>query len=414
MNGRWCSLLPLGWVLACSHKDQDTPTYTRDVAPILDSRCVNCHVAGGIAPFALDSYDMASSYATSVASAVEDRRMPPAEPAEGCNTYTPDPSLTDDQIQTILDWIDGDMPEGDAADATDVEPRVNPDALDRVDLTLTLPEPFTVTESPDEYRCFLVPWPEEEVTYVTGVGFQPDHLANVHHVISYIVSGSAADTVQALDDADDGPGYSCFGGPFGEDRPPSPPQWLGAWAPGGEGTNMPAGVGTRVDPGTTVIIQVHYNSDASELPFTDQSAMLLKLDSSVEKEGETKPYADFDWVFNEDMPIPAGSDDLVYTVSVPYTSETTVYDVGMHMHTLGQGGTLTVTHADGSEDCLLDLDRWDFNWQLAYRLSEPYLIEAGDNLNVSCIFDNPGDTEVNWGESTSDEMCLGVILQTTD
>lgn len=397
------------FAMACADKgDQDPPTYTRDVAPILDSRCVNCHQDGGIAPFGLTTYEEASTFASLIADAVTDRRMPPAQPVPGCQDYVPDPSLSDEEIAAISDWADAGAPQGDAADAVDVELTGDPNALDRVDLTLSMPEPYTVQTEPDDYRCFILDWPAEEDLYVTGLGLQPGNTQIVHHVIVFVIPPSGLEEIEALDAADEGPGYTCYGGPGGN-QPGQRPTWLGGWAPGGQGRNMPSGIGTLVEAGSRLVMQVHYNTSSAIGPATDLSSALIKTDSTVDKVGYTQPFANPAWVLQQQMPIPAGEHDVEYSYSLNWTKNSTIHEVGLHMHEQGQRGSLRLHRADGSEECLLELDPWDFHWQLAYRLAEPIALSAGDSLELSCFFDNDSSEELNWGEATDQEMCLGVL-----
>ena len=403
-------ILPL--VLGCAGKDDadtgpfETPTYTRDVAPILDSRCAGCHTDGGIAPMPLTGFDEVSGYADWVADAVVDRRMPPGQPGDGCAEYTEAPGLTDEEVDTIARWAEGGAPEGDAADATDVSPHVDSLAMERVDLTLTMPEPYTPTTSPDDYRCFLVDWPEEETVYVTGFGMVPGQPSIVHHVIAYPAGPETIEYYEGVDAADDGPGYTCYGGPGGE--PGKRARWLGGWAPGGQARALAEGTGIAIEPGSKMILQVHYNTSEA-LAVEDQTSMEVMIEASVEDEGEITPVADFGWVFGGEMVIPAGATGETFTYSEAWDHDAWLHDVGMHMHGLGRGGEVSITHADGTETCLQRMDDWDFNWQMAYRLSEPVFIAEGDELNVTCVFDNPTGEDVAWGEATTDEMCLGIV-----
>lgn len=89
-----------------------------------------------------------------------------------------------------------------------------------------------------------------------------------------------------------------------------------------------------------------------------------------------------------------------------------MYDVGMHMHTLGKRGLTRIERADGANECLLDIPRWDFNWQHSHVLTKPKQVAPGDKLYLECQWDNPGDADVSRGEGTSDEMCLGIYYVT--
>ena len=394
----------------CDGKDSseaEIPTYTRDVAPIIDSRCAGCHVEGGIAPFPLTSYEEVSLYADWVADAVVDRRMPPGQAAEGCNEYVADPSLSDEEIATIADWAEGGAQQGEASDAVETEVARDPNELDRVDLRLTMPEPYTPDPLEDDYRCFILDWPETEDMYVTGFGTEPGTPEIVHHVIVYLAGPDVVDSAVALDEAEEGPGYTCFGGPGGERGQRA--SWLGAWVPGQLGRNMAEGTGIRVEAGSKLIMQVHYHPSEDGVT-ADQSTILLRVDETVTTPSAMFPFADPTWPLSQDMPIPANTEGVIHSYSMTWPSDTWIYDSGVHMHTRGRSASHTITHTDGSETCLADVEDWDFNWQMSYRLAEPVRLEAGATLNLTCVFDNTGDEELNWGEDTDQEMCLGITF----
>lgn len=395
-------------------------TWHRDVRPLVERSCVRCHEAGNIAPFTLESYEEAWPLREAIASVVAARTMPPWLPGPGCTEYEGDPSLTEDEIATFVGWADEDGPLGDPADYSPL-PAPPVGGLSRVDVEVSLPVAYTPQSSPDDYRCFLADWPAEATTYVTGFAAVPDRLEEVHHVIVYAISPAQVAQYEALDAADPEPGYTCFGGPGGSSLS-SVGTWLGAWAPGGEGGDYPDGVGLRMDPGSKIVVQVHYNTLAAE-PAPDQTTVQFRLEDEVEKEGFMLLWADIDWLSGE-MPIPAGSASTVHTWAldptlvmdfltdvVPPGAPFLMYSASHHMHQLGVHGRSEIERADGSIDCLLDIPRWDFDWQKAHGFMEPKRFEPGDTLRLSCEFDNSnGDHDVNWGEGTEDEMCLGVFF----
>ena len=148
------------------------PTYHQVIAPILNGRCVSCHQPGGIGPFALGDYASAAPLAAAVAASVASRRMPPWGAAEGHRTYLDDPSLSAEQIDQIRAWAQAGAPEGDPdRPGAALEPVGQ--GLSRSDLTLTVEEPYTPGIFPDDYRCFVVDWPEQAPTFVTGFAAQP-------------------------------------------------------------------------------------------------------------------------------------------------------------------------------------------------------------------------------------------------
>ena len=129
----------------CTSPDEDTgvasPTWYRDVEPIVVAKCQGCHVEGGIAPFPLQGYAQFSSLRGVIHDAVAEKRMPPWQPDECCNKYLFDRSLTDAEQDTLLRWLETGTALGDPADAPPVEPP--PAGLPRVDLRAEMPVEFT-------------------------------------------------------------------------------------------------------------------------------------------------------------------------------------------------------------------------------------------------------------------------------
>ncbi|MDQ3233437.1 MAG: hypothetical protein M3Q07_16585, partial [Pseudobdellovibrionaceae bacterium] len=243
-----------------------------------------------------------------------------------------------------------------------------------------------------------------------------------HHVIAYRVPAAQIAAVQAMDQAEAGPGYTCFGGPLGSGA--NLPQ-IASWAPGSLGRDLPAGTGLKMEPGSKIVMQVHYHTEHGHA-MADQSKLLIKLDANVEKEAFVLPFTNPDWVRNHTMLIPAGKTNVQHAYEaplttyaslfsggqIPATAPLTIYSTGLHMHLLGQASRLHLEHKDGRSTCLVDIPRWDFPWQGSYVLKNTVTVAPGDRLNLECRFDNPGSKDVNWGEGTEDEMCLGFVYVT--
>jgi hypothetical protein len=361
-----------------------------------------------------------SANAAAVAGAVSARLMPPWPPDDSCSSYAHDRSLTEAQIDTITRWASAGAPAGDPSEAP-VAVADTRSKLSHVDLTLAMPAPYTPETSPDDYRCFLIDWPETGTTYLTGLGVEPGLPAIVHHVIAFLAPPDQVATYEALDDADPGLGWSCFGGPGGT----SLPAWLGAWVPGATGRDFPAGTGIQILPGSKVIVQVHYNTLTAK-PGPDQTRILIETAASVDKRAVMFPFADPSWAKNKTMDIPPYAMDATHAFSLdptPYIGTLTqnvlaanqpftLYSAALHMHTLGTHAVTRIDRAGGQEECLLQIDDWSFHWQGGYDFAEPKELAPGDQLSLECHWNNPRPMDVNWGETTEDEMCLGVYYAT--
>jgi hypothetical protein len=406
--------------------DPNAPKYTTDVKPILDAKCIACHTTGGIAPFSLETFDAAKAQAPAIKSATSARVMPPWPPDDSCTTYSHDRSLTQDQIDTIAAWVDGGAQQGDPnAKGTPIPSTFA--TMSRVDYTLQMATPYTPTLTPDDYRCFLIDWPETTATkYITGLGIKPGDVSIVHHAIVFLATPSQIATYQNLDAQDATPGWQCFGGP-GADLKSLQFGWVGAWAPGSAGSDFPDGTGIEIPPGSKLVVQMHYNTLSSP-PAPDQTSVLLKVDDTVTKKAAMIPFTNPDWVTgNAPMDIPANTPDTMHSYALdisPYAAYLTgnvlasnqpftVYGAGLHMHTRGTHATTSIIRAGSQTDeCMLSIPRWDFHWQGSYAFSAPKTVNPGDQLSVECHWANGGATDLYWGETTEDEMCLSMYYVT--
>ncbi|MFT5685859.1 MAG: hypothetical protein ACI8RZ_006814, partial [Myxococcota bacterium] len=383
-------------------------TWHADIRPIIESSCTGCHAPGGIAPLSLTTYEEVSALSAAVSVAISSRAMPPWGADSTLQSYQDDPSLTDAEIQTVLDWIDAGTPEGDPETSVAGTP-VAQVALPRVDLTLSMDVAFSpdFPDGSDHYRCFPLSWPEDVTRYVTGLDVRPGSDTLVHHVIAFLATPDTVETFTALDEADPGEGYDCYGGPGGSGAP----QWLGGWVPGKSASVFPEGTGIGIEPGSGVVLQVHYAQTG--VPDDDARTELdLIIESEVDWPGTIQPITDVAWVYGGEMVIPAATEAVIHSLSLPLDVDLRMYSGGLHMHTLATSGRLWVEHEDGSTQWLASVPSWDFSWQQSYWLTEPVDFSAGDSINLECQWDNPGDEDVTWGEGTGDEMCLGLIYMT--
>jgi hypothetical protein len=369
------------------------PTYYKDVLPITQVSCNGCHVAGGIAPFALDSYEAAKLKAPLMSDAVTNRRMPPWLASKGCGgPFVGDRTLSDAQISTINDWFHAGAPEGNPADAPAAASAA--EQLPQVDLTLQMPQPYTPTLK-DDYRCFTVDPALTQEQVVVGYDITPGAKRVVHHVIMYIVPRAAA---LAKDAQDTTSGWQCFGGANVDTN-----GTLGAWAPGGAAVRFPVNTGIRVKPGEVIAMQVHYNTENAV--EADQTSVKLMYGKGTEKSAYLVP------IVADQFSIPPNAVDHAHTESFPNTFGFGLKLWGFlpHMHTKGKKISLT---GGANDECLVDIQRWDFHWQSQYFRRTPYDLPSNASLKINCSWDNPTASSVTWGEGTSDEMCFAFVYAT--
>lgn len=385
---------------ACSSEEPEEPsgpTYYGDVAPILSEYCVNCHHSGGVAPFSLETYDDAVLQATRVALATRDRIMPPwlADASGACGDFHDPQWLTDAQIETIGAWVEAGTPEGDPS-AGVPDPPVLPTVEDP-DVVLDMGVDYSPgTTADDDYRCFVIDPGFAEDTFITGYEVVPGNPEIVHHVILYYLREESQEAELDALDAEEGPGYTCFGS-AGLRAPPAV-----LWAPGIGATRFPEGTGIRIPAGRRVVMQVHYNVAGGG--GTDRTTVKLETTADADVEAFWYPVADWD------MEVPGRTayvqTDAAETIDWSPSGRLQIYGAAPHMHTLGADLTLELERPDSTE-CLAHLPRWDFNWQRAYWYETPITVRNGDRLRITCGYDTTTRNEpVAWGDGTRDEMCL--------
>ncbi|PYS51864.1 MAG: hypothetical protein DMG13_17875 [Acidobacteria bacterium] len=386
-------------------------TFNNQVVRIFQQHCQTCHRPGNIAPFSLLTYDEARRHAFEIQHAVELGQMPPWKPVNAHGVFEGERSLSDQEIQTISRWISDGVQEGAAADLP--EPVRFPEAwgAGQPDMVVQPSESYAVQAGSDDiYRCFTLPIGSSSDLYVRGYEVLPGNRAIVHHVLLFLDESGQSVT---LDNADPGPGYTCFGGAGFTTGLGA----LGGWAPGASPEMFPLGSGVRIPASARLVIQVHYSTaEASKLSAgpldPDRTRVGLYLSSAA-----LQPLA-FVPVVNPFFTIPAGDSHYQVKAVLPIPFDVELVSIAPHMHLLGREVTVEALFPDGRRRQLVRIDDWDFHWQANYTYLEPILLPAGTRIEATAYYDNslnnpknPSNppVPVRWGERTVDEMCLTVV-----
>ena len=404
----------------------DGPTYHADIRPIIDRYCSRCHAEGGIGPLVFDykEEDWSSGapwWGPLVVDATKMGRMPPWQPADDCRQIVPDWSLPAAELARIIAWSELGYPLGEESDYVppDTEPSLDVGAPDITAAAVSGYAP--PTEELDDYHCLILDVEFDEDTFVRGINVEPDQRELVHHVLVFGVAPEFADELQALDDAEPGEGYTCFGGPGVASR-----ELMKVWLPGGEPTMFPEGAALELEAGSKLVMQMHYNTlsvpDGQRAPLDRSRAVLWTLPPGEVPEEEVKivGFADTSIV------IPPGEANSVHERDFALGAEATIIGAIPHMHALGKSLRADVIRADGASECVIDIPAWDFDWQETYLFAEEQWIEIerGERHRVRCAYDNSPENqpvvggvqaspvEVRWGEGTFDEMCLNYLIAT--
>jgi len=366
-------------------------TYHRDISRILQHNCVRCHHDKGIAPFALDEIDEINDRSRVIGRVVSEGTMPPwfAAPEEGPSPWENDHSLSGREKETLLAWLNSpDQPLGDPADAP--LPLQFPDEweLGEPDLVVPLSRSYDIKATGFmPYQRDVVETTLTEDKWVTGYEIRPSERDVVHHVIVRVSAKGA--TKKSRGEAE---GY-----------------WA-AYVPGNGAVRYPEGFARKFPAGATVQFQIHYTP--SGRAKKERLKMGLHFaDSPPSYEVRTHGVAD------RKLNIPAGAARHTESTTWRVPFDIPVLGFMAHLHTRGAAFSYELIHVDGTSEMLLDIPRYDFNWQLRYELKEPKLLPAGSSVKVTGVFDNSENNKANpdptktvkWGDQTVDEMLIGYI-----
>ena len=378
------------------------PVYYGEVERILNDNCVECHSndPNRLAPFSLEGLENARSAAedTPLAFSVMNRVMPPyyAKNDGSCQTFHGTKWLTDEQIDTLVKWTNGARLAGDPVPPLTPAP---PAQLPAVDKTLDIGTSYLPKGPTDDYRCFVVDPVAATDQYLTGVHVRPGNATVVHHLIVFtLASDTAEQAILARDAQDPAPGYECTNGAGDETN------FLTGWAPGAGVTIFPQDTGLLVPGNRKLVIQIHYNSSNTN-GQPDRTQVDLDLATNVAKRAAIL-------AVRGDVNLPPRDVDATaigtQTLNVGNITSARVWGASIHMHTRGIGAQVHVQRS--SDTCLLDLDGWSFHWQHMYWYAQPFTVNKGETLRVTCHYDTSADTtNVTWGEGTNDEMCLAYL-----
>ncbi len=412
-------------------------TFYKDVLPILQSRCQECHRPGEAGPFSLMTSDEAVTWAAAIKGYTRDRKMPPWKQTDGLD-FLHDRRMPAAEIATLAEWADGGTPAGDPKDAPPAKKFTTGWARGEPDLVLTVGEDFHLGgRGADHYRCFVLPTGLTEDRYLVGYEVRPGNAAVVHHVLNYFDTSGTARELEAAakkataglkaKPADHGPGYEAEMGIGFTPKDPSQVGGFGGWAPGLRGMMTREKTGFLLPKGSDVILQVHYHRDGK--PATDRTRIGLYFASKEQAAGmkRLKTMAIPGVLATSDgykpfTAIPPGEKAYRVAGKMVVNEDCRVYAAVPHMHMLGTKVRMTMTPPGGKERVIVAVGEWDYAWQEVYLLKDPVDVKAGTVFTVEAEYDNSADNrlnphsppkEVKRGEGTTDEMLFGFLMMTS-
>lgn len=404
------ALAGLSGIYESGDKMSPSPTFSKDVAPILYKRCAPCHSDSRIAPFSLVGYANARKRALTIAAVTEVGYMPPWKAKAGYGEFRDAAILSPQEKLTLKRWADAGAPEGNPLE-TPPAPNVVPGwRLGQPDAILVPDKPTNIpAEGRDFFRDYLIDPKITKPTYVRVIDFLPKEQGTVHHIIPSLMSKEEADKLRKIKfDFDD---HSWKPDSL---RDIKTYNVLGFWSTGAPPFVSPADTAFLVKPGDCFRLNVHYKPKGK--PETEQPKVALYF-----QEEPPKQEMSVNVIATGDIYIQPGQKDArFYAIGGPAEYETTIYAVWPHMHYLGRTFKAWVKFPSGFSKPLVAIDDWDPDWQLLYYLKTPMRVPKGSKVYVTGTYDNSEDNPrnphspplvVESGESSKDEMLFFEVFQ---
>jgi hypothetical protein len=408
---RWVTLA--GMFCAVAAAQNQPPTFYKDILPILQNHCQECHRPGEIAPMPLLNYEQTRPWAKAIKANTLEGKMPPwpADPHFG--KFANDRSLTKAELNTLAAWADTGAAEGRTSDAPPPQAWVDGWNIPKPDVVIRMPEAFNVpAKGTIEYQHVIVPTGFTEDKWIQAVELRPSNRAVVHHAIVFLrepgspwLAGKPPGVVFGPANAQEAL-INVGGGGL---------DMLTTYTPGVAPDVWQPGQAQLVKAGTDLVFQIHYTANGTA--GTDQTSIGLVFAKEPPKERIVSALA-----AGSGFRIPAG--DANYSASAMLTVRTpmTLVNLLPHMHLRGKAFQYDVIYPDGRTETILKVDKWSLHWQLSYTLAEPLALPVGTRVKVTAWWDNSANNPANpdptkdvyWGAQSWDEMLSGFMNVAVD
>ena len=401
-------------------------TYTKHIAALLQDRCVACHRPGQVGPFALTDYDEVAGWGAMIKEVVSDGRMPPWSASPQFGHFANDARLSDAEKKLIHAWVDNGCPQGNPADLPAPKKWVDGWMIGEPQQVLRMEKAHKVpAEGVIPYQMFVVDpgWTEDK--WIQKAEVLPSNRGVVHHIIaaisapgSRVFSGegggesprSGADRGARIRAArgSRGAGGAALGDDFGGSK-------LTSYVPGRPPTTYEPGVAMFAPKGSKILFQIHYTPNGQETEDQSYIGLVFADAKTVKKRAHVLGVTGFDFE------IPPYDEHYKVTAETLIHSDQLLLSMSPHMHLRGKSFRYEALFPDGTSEVLVDVPKYDFNWQLTYELAKPRLLPAGSKLQCTAYFDNSESNIANpdpskaitWGPQTWDEMMIGYYAVVT-
>jgi hypothetical protein len=404
--------------------EKTTPTFSKDIAPILFGQCATCHRPGEAAPFSLLTYQDAQKRGKLIAQVTQSKQMPPWKAETGDVTFRNDRRLKEEQIAVLQQWVAAGMPEGNKKDLPAPPTFTSEWLLGKPDLVVKMPKAYRVpAEGRDIYRNFAISLGLKEDKWVRAIDFRPSAASVVHHTLFFLdTTGTAAKAeadsgqvgtsgaMSALGRGGKGKGglgsLAALGGGGG-----SQIGNLGGWALGAQARSLPDGLAYHLPKGADLLLSTHFHPSGKAEDEASSVAFYFADKPPAQRfMGLQIPFA---FGILAGIDIPAGKKDFSIEDSYVLPVNVKAFGISAHAHYIAKDFKVTATLPDGKTKTLLRIPDWDFGWQEQYRFQEFIDLPKGTKVHAKITYDNSAENprnptnpprRVRWGKESTDEM----------
>ena len=396
-----CCFVPFALRPISAHEPITTKVrFNKEVIRVLQRSCLGCHRPGGIV-MSLATYEEARPWAKAIKEELLEKRMPPWHAVKGYGEFRNAPSLTQRDVDMIVNWVEGGAPKGDDKDLPPSPLFSNDWLLGKPDLTLKPDSESKIAGDADEFRTFMLPMNLNEDRWLSAIDLQPGNAAVVHCAKIYSLKTSAGVLPMTPVKMEDGP---------------SPVDLRNAgvllsWMPGQKPTALEDGLAQLISAGSRIAVRIHYRGSGEA--STDRSSVGLYFAKTAPRR-QLQEIA----ITNPDASIPVAAEPFPVKVSITTQSDTEAIGIRPRVNPLVVSFQATAHRPDGSEEVMIWTRRYQFDWEPTYYFRQPVALPKGTRVEVVAYFDNSGENQKNphdpprpvrWSEISGDPICALLV-----
>ena len=401
-----------GCLINLDQEDEQTGyTYARDVVPILNKHCVDCHSICGAAPWSMDGYKRVKGWGPMIREVVRPKRMPPwhADPAYG--RFQEDNSLSAEEEKILIGWVEQGFARGQGNDPLVKKGQASSAfwGLGEPDLKFRLKTSQSVTATgEDEFRMIEGDRPIDRDIWVKAIDIRPGNPKVVHHGNLSVVWPDNSGTVDnpATGESTDRNRWLAMGGMSMEKG-----SMIAAYAPGNRVLQLPQDTGVFLPKGSRLLFEMHYITTGK--PETD----LTEVGFYLLDEKPTKILS-VSTINNRNIKIPAGEKNYKRRGNISAHNDLLLTALQPHMHYRGKSMKFIIEYPDGSSEIALSVPNYRFKWQRRYTFAEPKFLPRGTTIHLEGLYDNSSqnpdnpdpEQEVVYGPYSHTEMFQGIAF----